>query len=260
MNLIQETEKNFANFVGCKHCILVTNGTAALHASYLVCNLEYEAVIVPSYTYYATSNMLLACNAIPVFADINPKTYLIDIKDALRKRPSECSTIVVVNLFGKELPKKDIEMLKQQFCHVIIDSAQCVKSGVNYGDIQTFSFYKTKNISTFEGGAICTNNDKLAKQLRIICNQGEDGKYNTVRLGFNFRMSEPTALWLNHQIMYHQKWGESELGKWGPKDGHYPRVVYEQPLYKDLGLYYKWRGKCPNAEALAKKVREGKFK
>ena len=260
MNIIEEAEQNFANFVGCKHAILVTNGTAALHASYLALDLQNTEVVVPAFTYYATVNMLLACNATPIFVDINPTTYLIDTKDAIKKRTSNCKTAVIVNLFGKELSARDLEELKKNFSKIIVDSAQCVKKGVNYGTIQTFSFYKTKNISTFEGGAICTNDDELDKKLRIICNQGEDGKYNTVRLGFNFRMPETTALLLNHQIMYHQKWGESELGKWGPKDGHYPRVVYEQPWYRDLGLYDRFKGKCPNAEATAAKVRSGTIK
>ena len=117
-----------------------------------------------------------------------------------------------------------------------------------------FSFYRTKNFSCFEGGAVTTNIEELDKQVNIIRNNGEDGKYNTVRLGYNFRISDLQALMINHQFMYHFIGGKAELGRFSPKDGHYPRVVYEQPLYKKLGYYDKWKGKCHNAEKLARTV------
>lgn len=255
MNVIEETEKNFADFIGVKHAIMVSSGTAALHTAYLGCDFINVEVVVPAYTFASTVNMLLASDALPVFADINPETYLIDIDDALSKMTKHTAGIVVVNLFGKELQKKDIKRLEDAVDILIIDSAQCAKPNVNYGTVQTFSFYRTKNFSCFEGGAITTNSDELDKQMRIIMNQGEDGKYKTVRLGYNYRMSDLQAVMINHQFMYHFIGGNAELGRFGPEDGHYPRVVYEQPLYKDLG-YEKWKGKCPVAEALAKKVQQ----
>ena len=258
MNVIEETEKNFAHFIDVKHAIMVSSGTAALHTAYLACDLTKGAeVIVPAYTFASTVNMLLATGAMPIFADINPKTSLIDVDDAISKRNKDTAAIVVVNLFGKEISGWDMIRLKDAVGTLIIDSAQCIKPRINYGTAQCFSFYRTKNYSCFEGGAITTNSDELAKQMRIIMNQGEDGKYNTVRLGYNYRMSDLQAVMINHQFMYHSIGGNAELGRFGPEDGHYPRVVYEQPLYNDRGIYDKWKGKCPVAEALAKKVRTG---
>lgn len=257
MNIIEEAEKNFAHFIDVKHAIMISSGTAALHTAYLACGLirDGSEVIVPAYTFPSPVNMLLALGGEPVFADINAETYLIDVEDALSKVSTHTVAIVIVNLFGKELQKKDIKRLEDVVDTLIIDSAQCTKPNVNYGTAQCFSFYRTKNYSCFEGGAITTNSDELAKQMRIIMNQGEDGKYNTVRLGYNYRMSDLQAVMINHQFMYHYIGGNAELGRFGPEDGHYPRVVYEQPLYKDKGLYERWKGKCPIAEALAKKVR-----
>ena len=260
MNVIEETEKNVAHFIGVKHAIMVSSGTAALHTAYLACDLTKGVeVIVPAYTFPSTVNMLLATGATPIFVDINKKTYLIDVDDALSKMNKHTAAAIIVNLFGKELSIWDISRLVDAVGTVIIDSAQCIKSNVNYGTAQCFSFYRTKNFSCFEGGAITTNSDERDKQMRIIMNQGEDGKYNTVRLGYNYRMSDLQAVMINHQFMYHYIGGNAELGRFGPKDGHYPRVVYEHPLYKDSGIYDKWKGKCPVAESLAKQVRrEGK--
>jgi len=256
-NIITETEKNFAKFIGTKHAIMVNSGTSALHTAYLACGIgPGDEVIVPAFTYPATVNMVLACGATPVFVDTYIGPYLMNIQDIESKITPKTKAIVVVNLFGKEYVEKEIEELKTFKKYLIIDSAQCIKPDVNYGDIQCFSFYRTKNFSCFEGGAITTNNSKLAKEMRIIINQGEDGKYNTVRLGYNYRMSDLQAVMINHQIMYHSIGGEAELGRFSPKDGHYPRTVYEHPLYKELGYYKKYKGTCPNAERLAKQVRK----
>jgi perosamine synthetase len=257
--IITETEENFANFIKSDNAILVNSGTAALHTAYLACGIgPGDEVIVPAFTYYATVNMIIACGATPVFVDINPLTYLIDVNDVIRKFNERTKAIIVVNLFGKELSGDEFKELDLG-AFIIIDSAQCVKPDVNYGDIQCFSFYRTKNFSCFEGGAITTNNSELATQCRIIMSQGEDTKYNTIRLGFNYRISDLQAVMLNHQIMYHFIGGNSELGRFSPKDGHYPRVVYEQPFYKDLGYYDKFKGTCPIAEELARKVRNNEI-
>lgn len=257
MSVIEEAERNFAHFIDVKHAIMVSSGTAALHTTYLACGLTKDVeVIVPAYTHTSTVNMLLAIGATPVFVDINKKTYLIDVDDALSKMNKHTAAIIVVNLFGKELSRWDISRLVDAADTVIIDSAQCIKPNVNYGTAQCFSFYRTKNFSCFEGGAITTNREEMVTQMRIIMNQGEDGKYNTVRLGFNYRMSDLQAVMINHQFMYHYIGGNAELGRFCPEDGHYPRVVYEQPLYRDRGFYENWKGKCPIAEALAKRVRK----
>ena len=120
-------------------------------------------------------------------------------------------------------------------------------------DAGTFSFYKTKNISTFEGGMICIpKNSRLdSKKIRSICDQGQVGKYNHEHIGFNFRLAEPLCLMALEQMKIHMTGIKAELGLRGPEQGHYPRVVYDQPAYRDRGIY----GDCPIAEAAAEKIR-----
>ena len=257
MNIIEEAEKNFAEFIGTEYAIMVSSGTSAIHTALLACDVGAgDEVIVPAFTYTSVANMVLACGATPIFVDINPITFLMDTTKVYKARNEKTKAIIFCNLFGKEIGEKGIKDIDLGI-PVIMDNAQCVKQGSWQYDIQCFSFYRSKQFSCFEGGAICTNDDELNKQMRIIMNQGEDGKYNTVRLGFNYRMSDLQATMINHQFMYHHIGGNAELGRFGPKDGHYPLTVYEQQLYKKLGYYKKYKGICPVAEKLAKKVREG---
>jgi len=256
-NIFNVTESNFKKILGTENAILVNNGTAALHTAYLALEIgKGDEVIVPSYTYYSTVNMIIACGATPIFCDINPVTYLMDTTKLIKLMTNKTKAIVFVCLFGKEPSEADIKNLDLGV-PVIMDCAQCFKQNMGqYYDIQCFSFYRSKNLSSLEGGLITTNDKELANKCRIISNQGEDGKYNTTMLGFNYRMNELTATMLNHNLTYHEKGWNSELGRFSPKDGHYPNVVYEQPLYKRLGYYDIWKGKCPNAEMIAKEVRE----
>lgn len=143
---------------------------------------------------------------------------------------------------------------------VIEDTAQafgaechCGKYAGMLSDAGTFSFYKTKNISTFEGGMICIpKNSRLnAKKIRSICNQGQDGKYNHVHIGFNFRLAEPLCLMAYEQMKLHDKGIKAELGLRGPEKGHYPEVIYRQPIYVQKGI----TGNCPIAEKVAENIR-----
>jgi dTDP-4-amino-4,6-dideoxygalactose transaminase len=125
-------------------------------------------------------------------------------------------------------------------------------------DVGTFSFYKTKNISTFEGGMICIPEESKLDNLKIrsICDQGQVGKYNHEYLGFNFRLAEPLCLMALEQMKIHMTGIKAELGIRGPEQGHYPKVVYDQPVYKKLNI----SGNCPIAEKVADQIRNGEFK
>ena len=144
---------------------------------------------------------------------------------------------------------------------VIEDTAQafgaechCGKYAGMIADCGTFSFYKTKNISTFEGGMICIpKGSRLdSEKIRSICNQGQIGKYNHEYIGFNFRLAEPLCLMALEQMKIHMTGIRAELGLRGPDKGHYPEVVYNQPAYKKIGI----SGDCPIAEAIALKIKE----
>ena len=244
-------------------CIAVNNGTSALIGVTWSMDLQPEdEVITTPFTFIATSNSVLISGGKPVFVDIDPDTYLIDPEKIEAAITPNTKAIMPVHLYGRVCNMERInEIAKKHNLVVIEDTAQafgatchCGKPAGMMSDAGTFSFYKTKNISTFEGGMICIpKGSKLdAEKIRSICNQGQDGRYNHVHVGFNFRLAEPLCLMAYEQMKLHMKGIKSELGLRGPEQGHYPNVVYDQPAYKRLGI----TGNCPNAEAAAKYVRE----
>jgi len=257
----------FENYVkdrfNLEDCIAVNNGTSALIACTWSMDLKpHDEIITTPFTFVATSNSILIGGGKPVFVDIDPNTLLIDankIEDAITENTK---AIMPVHLYGRVCDMEKINSIAKKYNLVVIeDTAQafgatchCGKHAGMQSDAGTFSFYKTKNISTFEGGMICVpKNSRLdAKKIRSICDQGQDGRYNHVNVGFNFRLAEPLCLMAYEQMKLHMTGIKAELGIRGPKQGHYPNVVYEQPAYISRGI----TGNCPIAESVAKKIRE----
>lgn len=249
-----------------KDCIAVNNGTSALIACTWSMDLKpTDEIITTPFTFIATSNSILIGGGKPVFVDIDPNTLLIDpdkIEAAITKNTR---AIMPVHLYGRVCEMEKINAIAKKYNLIVIeDTAQafgatchCGKYAGMQSDVGTFSFYKTKNISTFEGGMICVpKNSKLdAKKIRSICDQGQDGRYNHINIGFNFRLAEPLCLMAYEQMKLHMTGIKAELGIRGPTQGHYPNVVYEQPVYIEKGI----TGNCPIAESVAKKIREGKY-
>ena len=243
-------------------CIAVNNGTSALIAPLWSLDLSPgDEVITTPFTFIATTNAILIAGGTPVFVDIDPETLLIDPSKIESAITSRTKAIIPVHLYGRVCEMDAINEIADKHNLVVIeDTAQafgaechCGKYAGMLADCGTFSFYKTKNISTFEGGMICIpKNSRLdAAKVRAICDQGQVGKYNHEYIGFNFRLAEPLCLMALEQMKLHMTGVKAELGLRGPEQGHYPRVVYQQPAYESRGI----TGHCPVAEAAAEKIR-----
>jgi hypothetical protein len=244
-----------------KECIAVNNGTSALIAPLWSLDLEKgDEVITTPFTFIATTNAIIIAGGIPVFVDIDPQTLLIDPEKIESVITSKTKAIIPVHLYGRICEMDRINQIAQKHSLIVIeDTAQAFgaedSQGRNAGmmsDVGTFSFYKTKNISTFEGGMICIpHKSRLdSDKIRSICDQGQVGKYNHEYIGFNFRLAEPLCLMALEQMKIHMTGIKAELGLRGPQQGHYPKVVYDQPVYKRSGI----TGDCPIAEENANKV------
>ena len=247
-------------------CIAVNNGTSALIAPMWSMDFQPgDEVITTPFTFAATSNSILIAGAKPVFVDIDPDTLLIDASKIEEKITDNTKAILPVHLYGRICDMGKINSIASAHNLVVFeDTAQAfgaTDSCGNYAgmlsDGGSFSFYKTKNISTFEGGMICIpKGSKLDhKKIRSICNQGQVGRYNHEYLGFNFRLAEPLCLMAYEQMKLHMTGIRAELGIRGPTAGHYPNVIYEQPYYIRRGI----AGDCPIAERVAKSIREGTY-
>ena len=194
-------EKNFAEFLNSKYCVAVINGTSALHTALLANNIkEGDEVITTPFSFIATSNAILHCNAKPVFADIDKDTFNINPDLIEEKITNKTKAILPVHLFGQPADMSKIMKIARKYkLKVIEDCAQAHGAEIkgrkvgSFGDIGCFSFYPTKNIASLRGGAITTNSKTLMKKCRSIINHGitKNGFYY---LGYNYIMTDIEAV------------------------------------------------------------------
>ncbi len=195
---VSKFEKEFARYIGVKHAIAVNTGTAALHIAIASLNIgPGDEVIVPPFTFIASASSILHNNAIPIFADIDDKSYTLDPNSVREKITEKTKAIIPVHLAGIGADMSELMDIGSDYgIHVIEDAAQsigtrCYKKKVgSIGHLGCFSFYPSKNMTTGEGGMITTNDDELAEQCRLLRHHGEPEWYVYNRLGYNYRMTE----------------------------------------------------------------------
>lgn len=197
--LVQEFEQRVANYLGVKNCVAMCNGTVALEIAIRALGLEGE-VIVPSFTFIATAHALSWQAITPVFADIDPATHNLD-PDAVRRMITPRTTgIIGVHLWGRGAPVEELQDIAYEHgLQLMFDAAHafgCSHSGRtigNFGTCEVLSFHATKFFNTFEGGAVVTNDDKLAEAMRLMRNFGFEGMDNVIHPGTNGKMIEVVA-------------------------------------------------------------------
>ena len=199
-------EKLIAEYTGAKHCIVVNNGTVSLTLAAMAVGVESgDEVIVPNYTMIATPNSVRMFGAIPVFVDVEEDTLCLDIDLVREAITDKTKAIMLVSANGR-YPKSGItafeELCQEKNIILIEDSAQSLGSfypdGRHIGAaglVGSFSFSAPKIISTGQGGAIITNNDKVAKRLRKLKDFGRLDGGNDIHdsIGFNFKFTELQA-------------------------------------------------------------------
>ena len=195
---VKQFENDFAQYHGVKNAIAVNTGTAALHIAIAALNIgPGDEVIVPPFTFISTASSILHNNAIPIFADIDEKSYTLDPKSVEEKISEKTKAIIPVHLAGIPANMSELKKIASKHGIAIIEDA-CQSIGAkcdgkivgSIGDIGCFSFYPSKNITTGEGGMIITDNDELAEQCKLIRHHGEPSWYVYNRLGYNYRMTE----------------------------------------------------------------------
>ncbi len=196
---VQTLERRIAEMVGVKHCIAICNGTVALEIAIRALGLTGE-VIVPSMTFIATAHALQWQEITPVFCDIDPASYNIDPHRVEEMITPRTTGIIGVHLWGRPCKVDALaEIARRWSLKLLYDAAHafgCSYQGQmigNFGDAEVFSFHATKIVNTLEGGAVVTNDDKLAHQIRLMKNFGFSGLDNVIYLGTNGKMNEISA-------------------------------------------------------------------
>lgn len=177
---VSEFEEKFANYVGSKYAIAVSNCTTALHLSMIVAGiLPGDEVICPSMTYIATANSIRYVNAIPVFAEVNPITYNLDVEDVERKITSKTKAILLVHQIGMPADIDAFRNICNKYNLILIEDAACAigsayKGGKigSHSDLVCFSFHPRKVISTGDGGMITTNRREFYERLKLLRQHG----------------------------------------------------------------------------------------
>ena len=268
---IKEMEAAFANYVGMKHCVACNSGTDALLLALKVWNVKPgDAVFVPSFTFFASAEVIAMQGATPVFVDVDKDTFNIDPIDLIRKIEQTLKAgvltprvIIAVDLFGLPADFNSIREIARKYnLYVLEDGAQGFggrlngKEACSFGDIATTSFFPAKPVGCYgDGGAVFTDNDEWAALLESyhIHGKGSD-RYDNVRIGMNSRLDSIQAAVLLVKL---KAFSEYELVDVNKVADRYTEKLYEvvkTPVVPE-GYYSSWAQYTIQVEN--KEVRKG---
>lgn len=217
---VEQFEQEFAAYCEVKYCVGVGNGTDAITLALLALGIgKGDEVICPSLTATFTALAISATGATPVFADIDESTFTIDPSDIARRITPKTKAIIPVHLYGHPADMDPILKIAKKHLLAVVEDA-CQAHGARYknkrvgslGDIGCFSFYPTKNLGALgDGGAITTNNQKIATAVHMLRNGGQKNRYEHVLLGRNSRLDELQAAILRVKLPYLDKWNKKRM-------------------------------------------------
>jgi dTDP-4-amino-4,6-dideoxygalactose transaminase len=210
-------EEELAAYCGCSHAIGLSSGTDALLVAMMALGIgPGDEVLCPAFTFFGTAGSIARLGAVPVWVDVLPDTYNIDLADAIDKVTERTRAIVPVHLFGQPAEMECVEAFARKFgIEIIEDVAQGIgaeyqgrKVG-SFGSFGALSFYPTKNLGGFgDGGMLVTNNAELADKAVWLRNHGMNPKYFHRYIGGNFRLDSLQAALLRiklpHLDTYHE--------------------------------------------------------
>jgi UDP-2-acetamido-2-deoxy-ribo-hexuluronate aminotransferase len=211
---VKDFAQNLATYLGSDYVIPCANGTDALQIAMMALDLQSgDEIITPSFTYIATTEVVALLGLKPVFVDVDPISFCMDIESLKKAITPKTKVIVPVHLYGHAAPMEEImEIAKANNLFVIEDNAQAI--GCNYsfsngvtkktgtiGHIGATSFYPSKNLGAFgDGGALCTNDKALADKMTMIANHGQSARYYHDVVGCNSRLDSIQAAILNIKL------------------------------------------------------------
>ena len=198
---VQQFEKLLSKFVKSKFAVAVNSGTAALQASLYALDIKSgDEVLIPSFTFVATANSVKSVGAKPVFVDILKDNYTMDPNDLRKKITKRSKAVIPVHRYGHVAYMKEIlETARKNNLKIIEDASQSLGSKLKgkhsgtFSHLGCFSLYAAKVMTSGEGGAIVTNDKKLAEKLKQIRNHGQSRKHFVTTFGLNFRLPEINA-------------------------------------------------------------------
>lgn len=217
---VAEFEQKFAAYTGSEYAVAVSNCTTALHLALIVAGIkEGDEVICPSMSYIATANSIKYVGAKPVFAEVNPVNYNLDVKDTEQRITKKTKAILLVHQIGMPADIDSFRELAEKYSLVLIEDAACAAGSAykgkkigSHSSLVCFSFHPRKVISTGDGGMITTNNEAFYQRMRLLRQHGmsvndrvrhESSKVlfeDHLEVGYNYRMTDIQASVGIHQL------------------------------------------------------------
>lgn len=268
---IKEMETAFAEYVGVKHCVACNSGTDALLLALKVWDVvPGDAVFVPSFTFFASAEIIAMQGATPVFVDVDKDTFNMDVADLERKIEQTLKAgklnprvIIAVDLFGLPADFQAIRKVAEKYgLYVLEDGAQGFggrigdRKACTFGDISTTSFFPAKPVGCYgDGGAVFTDNDEWATLLDSyhIHGKGSD-RYDNVRIGMNSRLDSIQAAILLVKLKAFEEFELSDVNKVAARYTEKLKDVVKTPMVPE-GFYSSWAQYTLQLEN--KEVRDG---
>ena len=265
---VKAFEEEFAPVTGAAHCVAVNSGTSALHLSLLALGLgPGDEVIVPSFTFAATANAVRLVGAEPVFADIDRDSFNLDPAAVEALVGPRTAAIMPVHLYGLPADLVALTAIAERHGLAIVeDAAQAHGAAVDgrpvgsWGKAGCFSFYPTKNMHSLEGGMVSTDDAELARQLRLLRNQGMEQRYANEVVGTNTRLTDVAAAIGRSQLQRLHGWTEQRRANAAALDAGLAEVdgVVVPPVGDGLRhVYHQYTIRVPgDRDAVSAKLTE----
>ena len=253
---VREMEQAFAGYVGVKHCIACNSGTDALLLALKAWEVKPgDAVFVPSFTFFASAEVIAMQGATPVFVDVDPDTFNMDVKDlqtkikkTVREGKLQPKVIIAVDLFGLPADFQRIRAIADQYhLWVLEDAAQGfggrigMREACTFGDISTTSFFPAKPVGCYgDGGAVFTDNDEWAALIDSyhLHGKGSD-RYDNVRIGMNSRLDSIQAAILLVKLKAFKDHELEDVNRVAARYTKLLRDVVKTPVVPE-GFYSSW--------------------
>ncbi|KQR21173.1 MULTISPECIES: DegT/DnrJ/EryC1/StrS aminotransferase family protein [unclassified Microbacterium] len=247
-------EREFAaHFVGGRETVAVNSGTSGLHLGLLACGVgPGDEVIVPSFTFAATGNSVALTGATPVFADIDPVSFTLDVASVEAAITPRTRAIMPVHLYGHPADMVRLGALAERHGLMLFeDAAQAHGAKLqgrpvgSFGSFTMFSLYPTKNMTSGEGGMVTAGNPEIARMLRLLRNQGMERQYENEIVGFNARMTDLHAAIGRVQLTKVDAWTQKRRDNAAFLDAHLSGVI--TPVVADGAhhVYHQYTVRVP---------------
>jgi len=262
---VLDFESELASYCKTKFALAVSSGTDALLASLMALDIKAgDEVICPAFTFFATAGSIARAGATPVFVDIEPRTFNIDIAQIESKITAKTRAIMPVHLYGQLAPMEQISSIARKHnLHVIEDGAQAIgakRAGKMMGvesDVACLSFYPTKNLGALgDAGAILTNDEALFNKLKKIRVHGSGHTYFHEMIGGMFRMAAVQAAALSVKLKHLDRWNARRR----ENAHHYNELFARSNVvvpFVDKGnehVYHQYIVRVPNRDAVKEKL------